>query len=165
DISVAQKQTFGEAGFFFFQAEDGIRDRNVTGVQTCALPISHLISDASLDELHAFAARIGIHRRAFDEDHYDIPTELYDQAIKAGAVPVNGVELVRRLRSSGLRIPARERPDEILPLLLGKCAEAWYQNVTLGEELLKRWSEPHRRYHTVVHLLECLDAIEFLSEK
>src|SRR5699024_11906296 len=26
--------------FFFFQAEDGIRERNVTGVQTCALPIS-----------------------------------------------------------------------------------------------------------------------------
>src|SRR6266851_6063184 len=26
--------------FFFFQAEDGIRDRDVTGVQTCALPIS-----------------------------------------------------------------------------------------------------------------------------
>src|SRR5699024_12077411 len=26
--------------YFFFQAEDGIRDRNVTGVQTCALPIS-----------------------------------------------------------------------------------------------------------------------------
>src|SRR5208283_5712138 len=25
--------------FFFFQAEDGIRDRDVTGVQTCALPI------------------------------------------------------------------------------------------------------------------------------
>ena len=27
--------------FFFFQAEDGIRDRLVTGVQTCALPISN----------------------------------------------------------------------------------------------------------------------------
>src|SRR2546422_2583732 len=27
-------------GFFFFQAEDGIRDVAVTGVQTCALPIS-----------------------------------------------------------------------------------------------------------------------------
>src|SRR5699024_12128422 len=26
---------------FFFQAEDGIRDRNVTGVQTCALPICY----------------------------------------------------------------------------------------------------------------------------
>src|SRR5437867_5029995 len=30
--------------FFFFQAEDGIRDRTVTGVQTCALPISRLRS-------------------------------------------------------------------------------------------------------------------------
>src|SRR5699024_11316414 len=31
--------------FFFFQAEDGIRDRNVTGVQTCALPIYELGED------------------------------------------------------------------------------------------------------------------------
>ena len=31
--------------FFFFQAEDGIRDADVTGVQTCALPISHERSD------------------------------------------------------------------------------------------------------------------------
>src|SRR5437773_8277500 len=30
--------------FFFFQAEDGIRDRDVTGVQTCALPILHALS-------------------------------------------------------------------------------------------------------------------------
>src|SRR5437762_1635202 len=29
--------------FFFFQAEDGIRDTSVTGVQTCALPISLLL--------------------------------------------------------------------------------------------------------------------------
>src|SRR6266496_5360053 len=29
--------------FFFFQAEDGIRDLYVTGVQTCALPISHRV--------------------------------------------------------------------------------------------------------------------------
>src|SRR5699024_12082208 len=34
--------------FFFFQAEDGIRDRNVTGVQTCALPIS--AKSESVDE-------------------------------------------------------------------------------------------------------------------
>src|SRR5699024_11270936 len=32
--------------FFFFQAEDGIRDRNVTGVQTCALPIWELADGA-----------------------------------------------------------------------------------------------------------------------
>src|SRR5207249_9643334 len=34
--------------FFFFQAEDGIRDRNVTGVQTCALPI-YAFAVAGLD--------------------------------------------------------------------------------------------------------------------
>src|SRR2546426_2757423 len=31
--------------FFFFQAEDGIRDYKVTGVQTCALPISTRLDD------------------------------------------------------------------------------------------------------------------------
>src|SRR3712207_7035421 len=31
--------------FFFFQAEDGIRDIGVTGVQTCALPISHRLRE------------------------------------------------------------------------------------------------------------------------
>src|SRR5207249_7529653 len=33
--------------FFFFQAEDGIRDRNVTGVQTCALPICTCFQNTS----------------------------------------------------------------------------------------------------------------------
>src|SRR5256885_7158248 len=32
-------QSCEDIGFFFFQAEDGIRDYKVTGVQTCALPI------------------------------------------------------------------------------------------------------------------------------
>src|SRR2546430_3192124 len=45
--------------FFFFQAEDGIRDLTVTGVQTCALPISADAATAAGDhrdlavELHA----------------------------------------------------------------------------------------------------------------
>src|SRR5438034_8947592 len=33
--------------FFFFQAEDGIRDHCVTGVQTCALPISERFVDSA----------------------------------------------------------------------------------------------------------------------
>src|SRR5690606_39667847 len=33
--------------FFFFQAEDGIRDFHVTGVQTCALPISRRATGSS----------------------------------------------------------------------------------------------------------------------
>src|SRR6266850_4367505 len=36
--------------FFFFQAEDGIRDYKVTGVQTCALPISRGTTGAMTDE-------------------------------------------------------------------------------------------------------------------
>src|SRR2546422_7386780 len=36
--------------FFFFQAEDGIRDVAVTGVQTCALPICGIITEAVKDE-------------------------------------------------------------------------------------------------------------------
>src|SRR5260363_139039 len=35
--------------FFFFQAEDGIRDDLVTGVQTCALPISDAVNAALAD--------------------------------------------------------------------------------------------------------------------
>src|SRR5256885_13089604 len=35
-----QVYSLGVLYFFFFQAEDGIRDYKVTGVQTCALPIS-----------------------------------------------------------------------------------------------------------------------------
>src|SRR2546427_1781529 len=37
----------GRLVFFFFQAEDGIRDLTVTGVQTCALPISALATTRS----------------------------------------------------------------------------------------------------------------------
>src|SRR2546425_13373677 len=39
--------------FFFFQAEDGIRDKLVTGVQTCALPISAIPLDARAGESRA----------------------------------------------------------------------------------------------------------------
>src|SRR2546425_2487799 len=35
--------------FFFFQAEDGIRDKLVTGVQTCALPISASLAQSARD--------------------------------------------------------------------------------------------------------------------
>src|SRR2546422_8863120 len=43
-------------GFFFFQAEDGIRDVAVTGVQTCALPILRFVGDR-VERRHALARR------------------------------------------------------------------------------------------------------------
>lgn len=70
---------------------------------------AHLVSDSDLDELHAFAAAAGIPRRAFDRDHYDVPDERHADLVAAGAHPVGGKELVRRLRASGLRVTARER--------------------------------------------------------
>ncbi|NED98947.1 DUF4031 domain-containing protein [Phytoactinopolyspora halotolerans] len=64
---------------------------------------SHLVSDESYDELHAFAAELGLSVRSFDGDHYDLPEELYDAAVRAGATPISGRELVARLNASGLR--------------------------------------------------------------
>ena len=66
---------------------------------------AHLVSDVSYEELHAFAARLDIPRRAFQGDHYDVPSALRDEAIALGATAVNARELVRRLRAAGLRKP------------------------------------------------------------
>ncbi|MFH8594111.1 DUF4031 domain-containing protein [Streptomyces rimosus] len=66
---------------------------------------SHLVSDASFEELHAFAERLGCPRKAFDRDHYDIPAERYGDAVRAGAAEIGSKELVHRLRSAGLRRP------------------------------------------------------------
>ncbi|HMR48130.1 MAG TPA: DUF4031 domain-containing protein [Arachnia sp.] len=65
---------------------------------------SHLVSDSSLEELHAFARAQGVHPRAFDLDHYDVPAQSYDALVAAGAQPVRARELVQRLIASGLRV-------------------------------------------------------------
>ena len=70
----------------------------------------HLVSDTSIDELHEFAAGLGIPRRGFQGDHYDVPEEHRPTVIAAGAVEVESRELVRRLRAAGLRLsPAARR--------------------------------------------------------
>ncbi|MFS0893980.1 DUF4031 domain-containing protein [Microbacterium sp. 179-I 3D3 NHS] len=70
---------------------------------------AHLVSDADLDELHAFARAHDVPARAFDRDHYDVPEELVPRLIAGGAQHVDGKELVRRLIASGLRVRARDR--------------------------------------------------------
>ncbi|MFP5360011.1 MAG: DUF4031 domain-containing protein [Actinomycetes bacterium] len=69
----------------------------------------HLVSDASLAELHEFAARAGIPRRAFDRDHYDYPLARRHELVAMGATEVSTRELIVRLRASGLRVTAAER--------------------------------------------------------
>lgn len=70
---------------------------------------SHLVSDVSHDELHAFAVANDIPERGFDHDHYDVPGERYQLLIEAGAVPVDSRELLRRIGAAGLRRPKRDR--------------------------------------------------------
>ena len=64
---------------------------------------SHLASDTSFDELHAFARELGIPERGFDRDHYDVPSEWYDEVLARGVEPVTSRELVTRLVAAGLR--------------------------------------------------------------
>ncbi len=66
---------------------------------------SHLISDVSFAELHAFAEELGLPARGFERDHYDLPSYRYADAVRAGAVEVNSREVVRLLTASGLRRP------------------------------------------------------------
>jgi hypothetical protein len=72
---------------------------------------SHLASDTSYDEVHAFAARHGVPARGWDRDHYDVPADAYDALVAAGAVPVTSRALVAALRRSGLRRPKASQAD------------------------------------------------------
>jgi hypothetical protein len=74
---------------------------------------SHLASDTSYDELHAFALAQGVPARGFDRDHYDVPSEYYDTVVGMGVEPVSSRELVARLVAAGLR--RRKRESDLPP--------------------------------------------------
>lgn len=126
---------------------------------------SHLISDVSLEELHSFASHAELSPHAFDRDHYDVPAHRHGALVGLGAVPVTGRELARILAGCGLRVRGVERAEKVrgrlelawarLGARLGCGSTGWQ---ALGEELLDRWSEPHRHYHSVTHLASVLSA-------
>ncbi len=68
--------------------------------RACGLPTCHLATDGELDELHGFAARIGVPRMAFHRSakhpHYDLGVEARVRAVGAGAVEVSSKDLVRK---------------------------------------------------------------------
>lgn len=81
-----------------------------------------MVSDDSLDELHCFAASIGVPERGFQGDHYDIPAHVREIAVTAGAWAVSSRELVTRLRAAGLRLtPEQRRAGLMIP---GQMADA-----------------------------------------
>lgn len=65
---------------------------------------AHMISDESLDELHAAARGLGLRWLSFGRDHYDVPDTLWPEACQVAEL-VDPREIVRSLRRSGLRVP------------------------------------------------------------
>src|SRR5207249_9628626 len=87
-------------------AEDGIRDRNVTGVQTCALPILNFARRQFLAKRAKFTSRNG-----------NAGTAVQPGAVQPGALQPGGGASLRRTygppgRDQGLMDPAQRRSEE-----------------------------------------------------
>lgn len=57
----------------------------------------HMAVDGTFDELHRFAAQLGIPRSRFQGDHYDLPPWVRERAVALGAVEVDTAELLVRM--------------------------------------------------------------------
>src|SRR5438128_7213805 len=91
---------------FFFQAEDGIRDATVTGVQTCALPISDRLPAFMLNDTKLVNRRLGEVEELF-------PIVKHRAGEKAGSLSGGQqrlVEFARSLRSEERRVGKGGRP-------------------------------------------------------
>lgn len=154
---------------------------------------SHLISDRSYAELHEFAALLGVPRRGFDFDHYDVPESLYARALSLGAVPVAGRAVVFALQRADLRVRQVDHKRLRPVLRRAYLTEEWGRIAvgldhadllgqpghhaspratrmaeawqSLGAQLLTRWNEPHRHYHNEQHLEEVLLALNELETR
>src|SRR5207302_7831328 len=100
-----------------FQAEDGIRDFHVTGVQTCALPISRDEAEAILAEIWSAVLRIdqvGVH----------------DNFFELGGDSILSIQMVARASERGLRLTSKllfqhQRSEE---RRVGKeCRSRWWR--------------------------------------
>lgn len=126
---------------------------------------AHLVSDTSLEELHAFARLADLPPRAFDHDHYDVPAARYDDLVALGATPVGEMELIRALSASGLRVRTPQRsPSRTESLEIAHRSWGYLGFPTdLRDDLLTRWQEPTRHYHDVRHLAQVLTALGALA--
>src|SRR2546425_11483899 len=105
--------------FFFFQAEDGIRDKLVTGVQTCALPIC---PDHDRSGRFPTLCRSEKHLRG----RRDVPSELWD---------------VFHLPDDGPRRSAR--PNLVSDWVTAMQQLARSEERRVGKECRSRWSPYH----------------------
>ena len=111
----------GWGRFFFFQAEDGIRGRLVTGVQTCALPISARVGARGYLVKNSPAALLLEAIETVHEGRLCYPTELMEPVLKE--VARRGAELDGGNGSAELSTRSEER--------------------RVGKECRSRWSPYH----------------------
>src|SRR5437879_12885763 len=107
--------------FFFFQAEDGIRDTSVTGVQTCALPIAG--RGAADGEVLSGTRRAGIHdepaargpRSAGEPHRPEVERRVADAGARLARAAPRATPLFLEEREVGARVRATGgRPAGIL---------------------------------------------------
>ena len=85
-------------------------------------PSCHLVTDGARDELHAFAARLGM-RRAWFQDarslpHYDLTPSRRARALQLGATEINRRQLVEIMRAG-----REQRPAEVARYRDGAASE------------------------------------------
>src|SRR5437879_12195987 len=116
----------------FFQAEDGIRDTSVTGVQTCALPIC-----PSRNIFHTPTHELGVrdvlcqmngmlNRRCMRVDARDSKTVVRERKRQKGTVATTHVEHPQRGRRTSWKGLAKRVADEsqtfaVTPMIFGHC--------------------------------------------
>src|SRR2546429_5570721 len=116
--------------FCFFQAEDGIRDVAVTGVQTCALPISR--------EINLVAQDLGHYGRDLGRDGAKLP-DLLEALLRETSIPWYRLLYVY---SAGLS-------ERLLALMAGESRIVPYIDMPIqhaSDPLLERMRRPERKH-------------------
>src|SRR2546430_3455328 len=117
-------RSFAEFIVFFFQAEDGIRDLTVTGVQTCALPISIKLINKISQNLHTEMLLRTVARQggvwATPDDLMKVPQDFY------ASVGVSPDDVIQS-DASGLSRHDLVTPRAVVSLLAFAQKQPWFE--------------------------------------
>ena len=78
------------------------------------MKMSHMIADTE-DELHEMAAAIGVNRRWYQGDHYEVSMGMRDAAIARGAVPIS-LRILARMCVYRRKTGKLPKPEDVVPV-------------------------------------------------